>query len=282
MLTHPAPAAARRRRRRLHGTHAEQPGWRSRAPRFRRSSGLCAQTRHELAVLAGRFPATRALPEFTLESLHCRPDIPSACPRSWSSQRPDIRASEALLHAASAEVGVATANLYPQIDLSGASARRRFNRQPAPGQSAWSIGAALLQPIFNGGALPASARCDRRLRPGRRAIPADGAQRLPGTSQTRCARWSSDAERLHAQAEADRCGRAAADLTRRQLPARRRQLPGAARRAAHLPADRASSPAAAQATRYADTAALFQALGGGWWNRPELPISRTPTRRAQP
>jgi NodT family efflux transporter outer membrane factor (OMF) lipoprotein len=79
-----------------------------------------AQTRHLLAVLAGRFPSEASdLPAFSLDDLHLPEDLPVGLPSDLARRRPDIRASEALLHAASASIGVATANLYPQITLTG-------------------------------------------------------------------------------------------------------------------------------------------------------------------
>ena len=78
-----------------------------------------AQTRHRLAVLAGRLPSLAALPEFELEAITLPQEVPVSVPSSLVRQRPDILASEALLHQASAQVGVATANLYPQITLTG-------------------------------------------------------------------------------------------------------------------------------------------------------------------
>ncbi len=74
-----------------------------------------ARTRHQLAVLCGRFPGEEGLPQFELEDLNLPTDLPVSLPSSLVRQRPDIRSSEELLHATSARVGVATANLYPRI-----------------------------------------------------------------------------------------------------------------------------------------------------------------------
>ncbi|MCO5122694.1 MAG: TolC family protein [Rhizobacter sp.] len=140
------------------------------------------QTRHQLALLAGRLPGEDGLPEFTLESLHLPQELPLSLPSALVRQQPDIQASEALLHAASAQVGVATANLYPQITLSASAGFASLGLgNCSPGE----------QPGVDGGRRPARAALQRRrierpearrrgrLRSGARAIPADRARRLP-------------------------------------------------------------------------------------------------------
>ncbi|HUX79072.1 MAG TPA: efflux transporter outer membrane subunit, partial [Alphaproteobacteria bacterium] len=78
-----------------------------------------AKTRHALSVLIGELPSESCLPTFNLDDLHLPTELPVSLPSSLVCQRPDIRAAEALLHAASAQIGVATANLLPQITLTG-------------------------------------------------------------------------------------------------------------------------------------------------------------------
>ena len=235
-----------------------------------------AQTRQQLAVYAGRLPSEAGLPEFTLESLQLPGDLPVSLPSSLVRQRPDIRASEALLHQASAQIGVATANLYPQITLSGSVGAQSLQpSQLFSGPSAaWSLGAGLLQPIFNGGSLQAKKRA---------AIAAyDQAQAqyqqtvlnaFLNVANTLRA-LDSDAQSLSAQAQAESLARESLDLVNRQY-----QL-GAVSNLALLDAQRTYEQTRialvqAQAARYADTAALFQALGGGWWNRAELARRQT-------
>ena len=226
-----------------------------------------ARTRHELAVLAGRLPSEAALPTFELDALTLPQDVPVSLPSSLVRQRPDIRAAEALWHQASADVGVATANLYPQITLTGAfGAQTTQFANLLAGPSVWSIGAALLQPLFHGGALTAQRRAAIA------AYDAAGAQyretvlkAFQQVADTLRA-LDDDARTLQAQAEAERLAAATLNLTQRQL-----QL-GAVNYLALLVAQRQYELARialvqAQAARYADTAALFQALGGGWWNR---------------
>lgn len=229
-----------------------------------------AQTRHRLAVLAGRLPDAGDLPEFTLESLQLPVELPVSVPSALVRQRPDIRAAEAQLHAANALVGVATANLYPQITLSGSygyaatSPGRLFD-----GDSVlWSVGASLLQPLFHAGELDARRAA---------AVAAHDAAAAQYRSTVLLAfqnvadtlrALQADALTLQAQGEAEASARASLDLATRQY-----QL-GASSSLAVLDAQRQYQQARialvqAQAARHADTAALFQAMGGGWWNRPD-------------
>jgi NodT family efflux transporter outer membrane factor (OMF) lipoprotein len=228
-----------------------------------------AQSRHRLAVLAGRFPAeASALPEFDLDGMDLPQELPVSLPSSLARQRPDIQAAEALLHAASARIGVATASLYPQITLSASlgSEATRIGDLFGAGSSVWSLGAGLLQPIFRGGELTAK----------RRAAIAAYDQAEAQYRETVLLAFQNvadalralevDARTLTAQSDAEAAARASLELARRQF-----QL-GAVSYLTLLNAQRQHQQARiglvqAQAARYSDTAALFQALGGGWWNR---------------
>lgn len=241
-----------------------------------------AQTRHQMAVYAGWLPSQAKLPEFDLESLHLPEDLPLSLPSALVRQRPDIRASEALLHQASAQVGVATANLYPQITLSGSAgpAATKFGDLFSSSAFLWSIGAGLVQPLFNGGALQAR----------RRAAIAAYEQAAAQYQSTVLVAFQnvanalrsleSDAEALRAQAEVVSLTRESLDLITRQFAI------GATSYLNLLDAQRSYQQslvalAQAQAARFADTAALFQALGGGWWNR-RLDIDPANVDPAQP
>jgi NodT family efflux transporter outer membrane factor (OMF) lipoprotein len=226
------------------------------------------QTRHQLAVLSGRLPSEAGLPEFNLDGLKLPQDLPVSLPSELVRQRPDIRASEALLHAACAQVGVATANLYPQVTLTGNYGSEAiktgdlFNGSTA----VWDIGAGLLQPVFRGGELTARRRA---------AIAAYDAASAQYRETVLLAfqnvadvlrALDADALALKAQADAEAVARESLELIRQQF-----QL-GSVNYISLLIAERQYLQARiglvqAQATRYADTAALFQALGGGWWNR---------------
>ncbi|MGC8493289.1 MAG: efflux transporter outer membrane subunit [Syntrophobacteraceae bacterium] len=234
-----------------------------------------AQTRDQLAVLSGRFPGKASLPEFRLEDLHLPRELPVSVPSSLVRLRPDIRASEALLHAAGANIGVATANLYPQISLTAGIGTNAIRIEDlfSPGASIWNLGMGIAQPIFHGGELLAKRRAaivayDRTFAQYRETVllafqnVADVLEAL-----------QTDARTLRAQAEAEAVARASLDLTEKQF-----QI-GAASYLTLLNAQRQHQLALiglvqAQATRFADTAALFQALGKGWWgNGGKCPVS---------
>jgi len=107
-----------------------------------------AQNRHLLAVLAGKLPSeASSLPEFSLEGFALPADLPVSRPSSLVKQRPDILASESVLHTASAQIGVATANLYPQITLTGGygSEAIRSSGLFKSGSSVWNLGAGLVR-----------------------------------------------------------------------------------------------------------------------------------------
>ena len=242
-----------------------------------------AQTRHQLALLAGRLPGEGGLPEFTLESLHLPRELPVSLPSALVRQRPDIQASEALLHAASAQVGVATANLYPQITLSASAGFIGLGLGDVFSGSSpvWSIGGQLLGPIFNGGTLNAQ----------KRAAEAAYDQARGQYQQTVLGAFrnvadalraiESDAVTLQAQVQA-------ADLAGQSLELVERQYTlGALNVLALLDAQLAVlqtriALVQAQAARFADSAALLQALGGGWWNAAPLALSSGPAAFAAP
>jgi NodT family efflux transporter outer membrane factor (OMF) lipoprotein len=229
-----------------------------------------SQNRHLLAVLAGRFPGEAPdLPEFELDDLRLPEDLPVSLPSSLARQRPDIRSSEELLHAASAGVGVATANLYPQITLTGryGSSAGDSGYLFGSGSSFWTIGAGLVQPIFQGGALRAERRAavaafDQAAAQYRVTV----LQAFRNVADVLRA-LQYDADTLKAQADAEKAARDTLAL------AKERYRLGASSYLNVLDAERRYQQARillveAQAARFADTAALFQALGGGWWNRP--------------
>lgn len=184
-------------------------------------------------------------------------------------QRPDILASEALLHEASAQVGVATANLYPQITLSGSYGTQAasVDKMFSGSNTAWNFGAGLLQPIFRGGALTAERRAaiaayDQAQANYRETV----LQAFQNVADVLRA-LESDALTLKAQKDAETAARESLELTQNQFKL------GAVSYLSLLTSERQYQQARinliqAQANRFADTAALFQALGGGWWNRP--------------
>ena len=230
-----------------------------------------ALTRHQLAVYAGRLPSEPGLPAFELAALRLPRDLPLSLPSALVRQRPDIRASEALLHQASAQIGVATANLYPQITLTGSygALASSFPALLQGGSAVWGVAAGLAQPLFNGGALRAR----------RRAAIAAYEVAAAGYRATVLGAFQNVADSLRAlEADANALGQQAevAALASESLALSTQQFKlGAISYLSLLDAQRTYQQARvglvqAQAARYADSAALFQALGGGWWNRPAL------------
>lgn len=229
-----------------------------------------SQTRHRMALLAGKFPGESGmLPVFDLDGLNLPRELPLSLPSSLVRRRPDIRAAEALLHAASARIGVATANLYPQITLTGSLGSETSKVQDlfGRGTSVWGLGAGVLQPIFRGGELTAKRRAAvaaySLAEAQYRGIVLQAFQDVADVLRA----LELDAQTLKAQSDAEAAANASLDLARERF-----QL-GAASYLALLNAERQHQQARiglvqAQAARFSDTAALFQALGGGWWNRP--------------
>ena len=225
------------------------------------------QVRHQLAVLSGQLPGNAALPEFRLDMFSLPDTLPVSFPSELVKQRPDILAADAVLHQASAQIGVATAAMYPQITLSanyGAEALTPAQVFRA-GSTVWSLGANLLQPLFHGGQLSAQ----------KRAAEAASEQADAQYRETVLLAFQNvadslraldhDATGLKAQTDAWRAASDSLELTRGQYRV------GGVSYVALLDAQRQYQQtvvnlAQAQAARYADTAALFQALGGGWWN----------------
>ena len=227
-----------------------------------------AHTRHALYAILGKMPGEGDLPIFSLEELTLPAELPVSLPSDLARQRPDVRAAEAILHQACAEIGVATANLYPQLTLTGSYGRQA--RIPADlleiPNAIWNIGAGLLQPIFHGGALTAA----------RRAAIAAYDEAAAGYRQTVLTAFQNVADSLRsleadtytlkARTEAIHAAKNALDIAEKQF-----QL-GAVSHLDILVAQRNYNTSRlvlieAQALRYADTAALFLSLGGGWWNK---------------
>lgn len=230
-----------------------------------------ALQRDLLARLVGRFPSDTIIEQFELSALQLPQELPRSLPAKLVAQRPDIRAAEEQLHAASAEIGVAVANRLPNITLSAnlgytaASIGQLF----APGNGFWALAANMAQPVFQGGTLLHRQRAAE-------AAYAQAAAQYRGTVLTA---FQNVADTLHAiQSDADalKAAVAAERAAARSLSIVRSQLElGDVSPLALLNAEQTYQQAMinsvqAKANRYADTAALFQALGGGWWNRPDV------------
>ncbi len=227
-----------------------------------------AQTRHRLAALSGKFNENALLPEFELKSFELPREIPVTLPSVLVRQRPDVLASEVLLHKASGQVGVATANQFPQFTLSGGygSESSKAGDLFTPGSMVWNLGAGLIQPLFHGGELTAKKRAAAALYDQAASNYRESVLLAFQNVADVLRALEYDASTLASQATAEASAQEALDLTQRQF-----QL-GAVNYLLLLNAQRQYQQARmslvqAQAARFADTAALFQALGGGWWNR---------------
>ncbi len=218
---------------------------------------------HQLAVLMGQPPAEAQVASISLDGLNLPQELPLSLPSLLVQQRPDVRAAESLLHQASANVGVATANLYPQIVLSASGGG--IGTSLTNGGDIWSFGASLAQPIFNGGALRAEKRkavaayqeagsvYQQTVLQAFREV-ADSLQAIQHDAQTLQARSeaASEAEASYQIASQRFSDGGISQVT--LLDAQRQQLQTALDRTISV------------ASRYSDSATLLQALGGGWWN----------------
>jgi NodT family efflux transporter outer membrane factor (OMF) lipoprotein len=226
-----------------------------------------AQARHLLTALAGSTP-DQELPEtFELAAMQLPQELPVSLPSQLVEQRPDIRQAEENLHAASAQIGIAVASRLPNITLSGdlGSNALTAGQLFGAGTGFWDLGAGLTQPIAHGGTLLHQERAARaaydEAAASYRSTVVVAFQNVADTLTA----LSQDADALKAAADAEQAARVTLELTRNQ------QRAGYATYLALLNAEQAYQQAllnriTAQANRYADTIALFQALGGGWWN----------------
>ena len=227
-----------------------------------------AAAEHQLAVLTGRFPHDAAPVEFDLSDLKLPQGLPVSLPSTLVAQRPDIRAQEALVHEASAAIGVATANMLPQVTLTGSYGDESllFASIFKPGSGVWDFATGVTAPIFQGGALRAKRRAaidayDQALAAYRLTV-LNAFQNVADTLTA----LDNDAEALKADSDAVNAAKDSLDLIQRQYDA------GAVNYVSLLTAQQLYQQARiayvrALASRYTDTIALFQALGGGWWNR---------------
>ena len=230
-----------------------------------------AQQHDLLAALAGRFPSEAPTARFTLASLRLPADLPVSLPSKLIEQRPDVRAARANLHAASAAIGIAIANRLPNFELTattGGSALA-LSQLFTSGTGFWGLGASVTAPIFQGGKLlhqeRAAKAAYRQAAAQYRSTVITAVQNVADT----LAALEQDAAGLQAAAAAARAAKLTLNLSQRQAQ------DGYASLATLLGAEQSYQQARinlvqAEASRFADTAALFQALGGGWWNRTSL------------
>jgi NodT family efflux transporter outer membrane factor (OMF) lipoprotein len=180
-----------------------------------------AMSRHALAVLAGAPAGSWTMPDLVLDGFTLPGEIPGALPSELIHQRPDILAAEAELHMASAAIGIATANLYPQINLSatltrqGLSPGALFSGSP----NIWSVAGTLTQPLFNGGALSAQRRAAIDAYQAELADYEKTVLQAFGEVADNLQALANDGERVAAERAAEESSAAALDLARRSYAA---------------------------------------------------------------
>jgi NodT family efflux transporter outer membrane factor (OMF) lipoprotein len=224
------------------------------------------QQRNLIAVLTGNFPADANWKPTSLNALHLERELPVIVPSQLVDQRPDVRAAEAQVHAASAEIGVATANLLPQFGISGdvGSQARRLSDLFTPQSLVWSITGSIVQPIFQGGTLIAEKRAAE-------AAFMEAASVYRSTVLTAVQNVADVLRAIEADNNAVRAARAYEKASEKALNMVETELrAGQVAISVVLTSQQNYQQARlsviqARALLFADVAALFQALGGGWW-----------------
>jgi NodT family efflux transporter outer membrane factor (OMF) lipoprotein len=228
------------------------------------------QTRDLIRALVGNLPNQDVAEKFELASLHLPEELPVSLPSKLVEQRPDVRAAEEQMHSASAEVGVAIANMLPQFNITAAAggAASELGQILGPGGAFWSLGAGVTQPLFDGFTLLHRKRAAQQA-----LIQAEAQYRSTVISAFQNVADTlhalvSDATALSAAVEAEQAAKVTLDLTMRQ--SQKGYVNYLTLLAAQQTYQQAvASRVQAQAMRFGDTAALYQALGGGWWHRDE-------------
>jgi len=230
-----------------------------------------AQLRNTLANYTGEVPSDYQGGAITLDSLTLPAELPVSLPSKLVEQRPDVQQYSAQLHQATAQVGVATANMLPEITLSGSYGAQatRFSDLFNPASVVWSLAGSLTQPIFEGGKLlhqrRAAIAAAQEAAANYKVTVLNAFQNVADT----LAALQADADALAASGAAAHAAEESLNLVKAQYKS------GGASYTQVLTAEQTYQSAAitlvkARAQRYADTAALFQALGGGWWNRNDV------------
>lgn len=240
------------------------------------------QAEHQLAVLTGRSPRDAAPVELGLADLKLPQDLPVSLPSSLVAQRPDIREQAAVVHQMSAEIGVATANMLPEVTLTGSFGNEswRAANLTDPRSGIWSLTGSVTAPLFEGGTLRAQRRAavdayDQAVAQYRLVV----LQAFQNVADTLTA-LENDAQALQAERDALQAAQANLMLVQEQYAI------GATDSVALLQAQQSYQQARlgyvrAQASRYVDTVTLFQALGGGWWHRNDRGVLQA-ARKAPP
>jgi NodT family efflux transporter outer membrane factor (OMF) lipoprotein len=224
-----------------------------------------------LAALSGGFPSEGPDEKFELAALQLPQELPLSIPSRLVAQRPDVRQAEENLHAACAQIGIAVANRLPSFPLTAdvGSMALEAGQMFSSGTGFWTLAGTVTQPVFQGGALLHKQRAAR-------AAYVQAAEQYRSSVLTAFQNVADTLNALEQDANALNAAAAAKDAAGITLALAKQQWQsGYANYLALLNAEQTYQQAVinlvqAQANRYADTAALFQALGGGWWHRAEL------------
>ena len=217
------------------------------------------------------FPSEDLPEQFELSSLQLPQELPVSLPSQLVEQRPDVRQAEENLHAASARIGIAVANRLPSFALTANAGAMAVGAGPifAAGAEFWGLGASVTQPIFRGGALMHQERAAQ-------AAYTQAAEQYRSAVLTAFQNVADTLSALQQDTDGLRAAAAAKDAANTELDLATKQWQsGYANYQALLQAEQSDQQAVinliqAQGSRYADTVALFQSLGGGWWNRADL------------
>jgi NodT family efflux transporter outer membrane factor (OMF) lipoprotein len=238
-----------------------------------------AQQRDLLTALAGRYPSEEVPEKFMLSIFRLPRDLPVSLPSKLVEQRPDVRSAEELVHSTSAQIGVAVANMLPNFTINAnggytATALANIASYASPANQFFTLAGNVTQPIFDGFTLlhqkrAAEAAFDQAAAQYRATV-IGALQNVADTLQA----LQADANALKAASAFERAAKVSLDLVQQQFQS------GYTNVLLLLNAQQNYLQARltviqARANRLADTVALFQALGGGWWNRPESASSET-------
>jgi NodT family efflux transporter outer membrane factor (OMF) lipoprotein len=238
-----------------------------------------AQGRDQLMAYLGRLPSQDRGESIRLDALRLPRDLPLSVPSLLVRQRPDIRAAESQMHQASANVGVATANMLPNLTLSasGGSQALALSALYGPQTVAWSAAASVAGPIFDAGSLfhtkESKVAALEQTTAQYRSTIITAFQNVADSLRA----IQSDASLLKAQVDAEKTADDSLKISQAQFKAGSTTYLNVLNAEQTLLTAR-TNRVKAQASRYADTVALFQSLGGGWWNR----VDETPASEAKP
>ncbi len=231
--------------------------------------------RHALSVLVGRLPGTWSAPKFNLADFTLPPHLPLSIPSKLVHQRPDILAAEAQLHASSAAIGIASAQMYPSITLSASAGLESLSGAAlfSGSSEVWKMAAGLTAPIFHGGALRAQKQAAIDAFHASAATYRQTVLSAFGQVADVLRALAHDAELVRAEKHALDASLASTRLQRLSYSAGKSDL------LQLLYAERSYQQARlgytrAVAQRFQDTDQLFVAMGGGWWNAPHLGLAQ--------